>query len=256
MTDPVTPEPTDPVDPVDPATPADPVEATRPEYIPEKFWDEEAKEIRTEGLAKSYAELERLRGKSADELKEEFKATFEEERLANRPEDPDKYTLPENEAFDPEALASSPVVSLWRKAAHEAGLGQEQFESVLNEYATSEVERMQAAQEAELAKLGDNAKDRTEAIGMWAKKTFGEGEEFGAIARVASDAAGVQALERIMKALSDSGVELGSEPAGTTQEDTLDDIRTLMGTKAYYSAADRDPAVVKRVEEFFKKQAQ
>lgn len=36
---------------------------TRPEHIPEKFWDAEKGEVRLEALAKSYAELEKSRGK-------------------------------------------------------------------------------------------------------------------------------------------------------------------------------------------------
>lgn len=44
---------------------------TRPEHIPEKFWDAEKGEVRLEALAKSYAELEKTRGgKPTDAPKE------------------------------------------------------------------------------------------------------------------------------------------------------------------------------------------
>lgn len=46
-----------------------PAAATRPEHIPEKFWDAEKGEVRVAELAKSYAELEKARAKPADEGK-------------------------------------------------------------------------------------------------------------------------------------------------------------------------------------------
>ena len=219
---------------------------TRPDFIPEKFWNAETNEVRVEGLAKSYAEMEKARG-TGEGLREQW----ENERLSSRPETPDAYALPNNEALDMEALASSPIVSLWRQAAHEAALPQEAFERVINNYAQAEIDAMQARQTAEIQKLGENANDRTTAVRLWAEKTFKDGELLS-VQRIATDADGVQALERIMGALSERGIDVGvSEGAG--QEESYEDIQKVMQTREYYDGSRRDPKVVARVENWFKK---
>lgn len=48
----------------EPIIPAD--KPTRPEHIPEKFWDAEKGEVNVEAMAKSYLELEKLKGKAED----------------------------------------------------------------------------------------------------------------------------------------------------------------------------------------------
>jgi hypothetical protein len=222
-------------------------EAARPDWLPEKFWDGEAKAPNIENLAKSYAELERGRGNT-----DELKAQWEADRIAARPETPDAYQLPEHEALDAEAMAASPVVNLWRKAAHEAGLGQEQFQSVIAEYAQAEIDRMEAERSAELAKLGENAAARTEAVALWAQKTLGDTPEFEALQRMATDAAGVQALEKLMDLMKDIDTGAGDNP-GKQPDETEADIRALMNTPEYYNPRQRDPAVVARVEAFFKR---
>jgi hypothetical protein len=68
-------------------TPAEPTKEvpTRPEHIPEKFWDAEKGEVRVEALAKSYAELEKAKGKPLVEesaKKEGEAATTEEAQKA------------------------------------------------------------------------------------------------------------------------------------------------------------------------------
>jgi hypothetical protein len=224
-----------------------PEEAARPEWLPEKFWDGEAKAANIENLAKSYAELERGRGNT-----DELKAQWEADRIAARPETPDAYQLPEHEALDAEAMAASPVINLWRKAAHEAGLGQEQFQSVIAEYAQAEIDRMETERAAELAKLGENAAARTEAVALWAQKTLGNTPEFEALQRMATDAAGVQALEKLMDLMKDIDTGAGDDP-GRQPDVTEADIRALMNTPAYYHPQKRDPAVVARVEAFFRK---
>lgn len=227
-----------------------PPPADRPEWLPEKFWDGEAKAPRVDALAKSYAELEKTRVDPA-----KLKETWEAERLAGRPEAPDGYQLPADERFDPEALAASPVVGLWRKAAHEAGLPQETFEKVLTEYADAEVGRLEQQAAAELAQLGENGKARAEAVGLWARRVFGETPRLDAIAQVTSTAAGVEAVEHLMKLLTDAGVDPGEFEPDNRGAETLEDIRKLMDSRAYWDPSQRDPKVVKQVEEFFARQA-
>lgn len=221
---------------------------TRPDFIPEKFWNAETNEVRLEGLAKSYSEMEKARG-NVDGLREQWEA----ERLSSRPDTPDAYSLPTNEVLDMEAMASSPIVSLWRKAAHEAALPQETFERVINDYAQAEVEAMQERQNAELQKLGENANDRTTAVRLWAEKTFKDGELLS-VQRIATDADGIQALERIMGALSERGIDVGIGES-VSQDESYEQIQKLMQSKEYYDSSRRDPKVVSRVEEWFRKNA-
>lgn len=222
----------------------------RPDWLPEKFWDGEAKAPRVDALAKSYAELEKTRVDPA-----KLKEAWEAERIAGRPEAPDAYKLPEDERFDAEALAASPVVGLWRKAAHEAGLPQDAFEKVLTEYADAEIARMEQQTAAELAALGENGKARTEAVGLWARRVFGETPKLDAIAQVTTTAAGVEAVEHLMKLLNDAGVDPGEFEPDNRGQETLADIRKLMDSREYWDPSKRDPAVVKRVEDFFARQA-
>lgn len=238
---------------VETPAPADgdtPAASDRPEWLPEKFWDGEAKAPRVDALAKSYAELEKNRV-DPNKLKE----TWEAERIAGRPETPDAYKLPEDERFDPEQLAASPVVQLWRTAAHEAGMPQEKFEKVLVDYAETTMAQIEQQTQAELAKLGENAKPRAEAVGLWAKKMFGEGEKLDAIAQVTTTAAGVEAIEHMMKLLSDAGVDPGAFEPDNSGTETLADIRKLMDSREYWDPSKRDPDVVKKVEAFFAAQA-
>jgi hypothetical protein len=80
----------------------------RPSEIPEKFWDEELGQIRTDGLVKSYIELERKLGGLSED---------------SPPATPEDYQI----NVDNELLASDPEVN---KRLHEAGFTQEQAQVV------------------------------------------------------------------------------------------------------------------------------
>jgi hypothetical protein len=208
----------------------------RPGWLPEKF-------KAPEELARSYSELE----KTLSRKEEEFRAKFEAERLAARPEKPDAYKLPEL----PGVADDQPLTGWWRNFAHETGLSQDQFEKAVRAY-TETVQATLPKPEEELAKLGDNARQRTEALALWASKTF-DAEEMDAIRRAATTAAGVRALEKLM-----SGGNPASERAfegGAPAEDDEATIRGLMMDRRYWSPGDRDPAIMKRVEAFFARQA-
>ena len=224
-----------------------PPPAERPDWLPEKFWTPEGPSV--ENLAKSYVELERMRGASIDDLK----AQWETERLAVRPESPDKYELPTHDALDAEQLAASPVVGLFRKVAHEVGLPQEAFTKTITEYAEAEVARIEAHAAQEMAALGENAKQRTEAVGLWAKQRFGDSPKFQAIAQVCTTAAGVEAIEELMR---EAGTPATTGDTGQTTTDPAQEeaeIRKLMDSRAYWDPKQRDASVVARVEAFFAK---
>lgn len=210
----------------------------RPTWLPEKFKT-------PEDLARSYGELEKTFGRK----EEEFRAKWEQERLASRPEKPDAYKLPEL----PGVADDQPLTQWWRNFAHESGLSQEQFEKAVAAY-TETIQATMPNPEQELAKLGDNAGPRTEAVGLWASKTF-DAEELDAIRRACTTAAGVRAMEKLMASAqgmppSERVFEQGGPP-----EDDEATIKSLMMDRRYWSPADRDPAVVRRVEAFYERQA-
>lgn len=223
--------------------------AERPEWLPEKFWSETGPNV--ENLAKSYAELERTRGASLEDLRSQWEA----ERMAQRPESADAYELPDVEVLDKEQMAQSPVVAAWRAIAHEAGLPQDAFEKGLQQYAAAEIERLEAHVQTEMAKLGDNAKVRAGAVSAWAQSTFTDPEEFAAVQQIGTSAAGVKVLEKLMRMMGDSGGAPQDFEDGGQQGDTRDEILKLMDSREYWDPKKRDPAVIKRVEAFFQKQA-
>lgn len=219
----------------------------RPDWLPEKFWDAEAKQPNIENLAKSYGELEKNRV-NPDKLKEQW----EQERLASRPEAPDGYQLPKDDRFDAEALSASPIVELWRAAAHEAGFGQEQFEKTLVAYADQEVQRIQQAAQAEMEALGDTAQDRIKAAEQWASANFKD-DEYDAVAQIASTAAGVRVLEKMMKSMKETSPE-GFNDSGNFDQDDETTINKLMDSKAYRDSGHPDFHKVKaRVDAYYKR---
>lgn len=208
----------------------------RPTWLPEKFKT-------PEDLARSYGELEKTFGRK----EEEFRTKWEQERLAARPEKPDAYKLPEV----PGIAEDQPLTQWWRGFAHQAGLTQEQFEKAVATY-TETIQATLPKPDEELSKLGDNARQRTEAVGLWATKTF-DADEMDAIKRACTTAAGVRAMEKLMSLASGQPPADRVFEASAPQEEDENAIRNLMMDRRYWSAADRDPAIVKRVEAFFER---
>jgi hypothetical protein len=220
--------------------------ASRPEWLPEKFWVDDQPSY--ENLAKSYSELEKMRGN----MKETVAQEFEQERLASRPEAATDYKLPEAEHFDAEQLGSSPIVEWWRNFAHEQGYGQEQFEQAINNYAEVELARIEESYNQEMSALGENAEARIEAVTLWMENTFDEAQR-NALGDAVTSAAGIAAVEKIIDLLKASG---NVDPASFEKppEITREDIEKMMQDRRYWHPADRDPAIVKKVEDFFSKQ--
>jgi len=220
----------------------------RPEFIPEKFWDGEKGEVRLEGLAKSYGELEKNRV-NPDKLKEQW----EEERLASRPDTSADYALPDDERFDADALAASPIVATFRDIAHQAGMNQDQFNEGLVKYAEVYQAQLQEQATKEIEALGENAQTRLDAARQWAEANFKDGE-LEAIQQIATTAAGVSVLERFMKSTRESGIgdSDNNDMLGSDQW-TEADVMRIMQTKEYYDQSLGDPKLRAKVEEWFKK---
>jgi hypothetical protein len=222
-----------------------PVEEARPEWLPEKFWVEGKPAY--DKLAQSYGELEKMRGNLREKLVEELTT----ERLAARPEAPNAYKLPQHEKLDQEQLEASGVVQWWRQFAHDQGYNQEQFETAINTYADLQVKEMEEGYRQEFQKLGESATARIEAVQLWAGNYF-DNEQQTAISAACTTAAGVAAMEKVMSALKGSGI-VDNTMFEKKPEVTRADVENMMQDRRYWHPAEREPAFVRQVEEFFAK---
>lgn len=154
--------------------------AERPSWAPEKFWDADAGQVRTEELAKSYGEVQSLIGrrisdlsadarrKLAEALPDEMRSTWEQEvrerlaaddefltpliegRMPKAPEayELDKVTLPDGFALD----AEHPVLAKAQEFAKSKGMSQDDFAALV-------------AMGAELTAPAASFEDRVAALG-------------------------------------------------------------------------------------------
>tara|TARA_Y100001951_G_scaffold103820_1_gene113604 strand:- start:295 stop:1041 length:747 start_codon:yes stop_codon:yes gene_type:complete len=219
----------------------------RPDYIPEKFYNPETGEIRTEEMAKSYTQLEAFsKGKEA-EMEEKIINKLAAEHEENIPE---KYELPAlPEGITVEMVEENPMFSWWTNVAKENGMSQEEFEGGVVQY----VDIMMGNQpdmETEMKVLGENGKARVDAVDAWAQKTFPP-EEYEAIAfGLGSSAIGVQALERIIE-MNKTGVK-SEQFTQPEKKLTMADARAMMADPRYHDARYRDEAYVAKVDAAFR----
>ena len=219
--------------------------ASRPEYVPEKFWDAEKGEARLQTFGESYTQLEQKFHSKMDDLRAEVKA----ESLANRPENASDYTLPELEGV--EFHDGDPLLSFWREQAHGMGMDNDGFQAGIKSY----VEAMQASApnvDQELAKLGEDGQTRIDAINAWADAKLTEDTK-NALNALATTAEGVVAIEEMMS-LSQSSANTVDASQSTPVAETLEELQALMNTEKYWGAAGvRDDQLVDRVTKGFER---
>lgn len=222
-------------------------ESAKPEYISDKFWDNDRGEVNVESLGTSYNSLEKKLGQRTDELTKQIRTDIEQERSAKVPE---KYEikmpdLPED--IDMEVHEDQPLLQWWSETAKSMGLSQDQFNDGINQFVQNEISGLPNI-EAETQLLGDNAKDRIESADLWAKKHLSE-NGYNTIAKLSSTAEGVKALEEIM-ALNKSSV-MPNNPTAVEAKPSVDDLRSMMKDPKYWKDGEKDPAYIERVSKLF-----
>lgn len=226
-----------------------PSEVTKPDYIQDKFWNAETKEVNIENLASSYNSLESKLGSRTEDLSKQIRTDLENERLSKVPESY-KLNIPEMDENTKVTISEDmPIVQWWGKTAKEAGLSQEQYDAGVNAFIENATANLPNP-DLERQKLGDAGKERIEAANMWSKKHLSP-DAYNAISSFASTADGVKALEEVMKLTKDS-----SMPTAPTQVDvaaSMDDLKSMLNDPRYYDSARRDPAYVRRVTELYEK---
>ncbi len=224
-------------------------EVTKPEYIQDKFWDAERKEVNLENLASSYNALESKLGSRTEDLSKQIREDMELEKLKNAPEEY-KVNLPElPENVDVTVSDDMEIVQWWKDTAKQNGLSQEQFDSGVQMFVNNAIASLPNT-DAEMQKLGDSAKDRVEAAELWSKKHLSP-EAYDTFSNIASTAEGVKAIEEIMKLTKDT--PMPTTPTQVSVQPDMSDLKAMLNDPRYYDSSKRDPAYVKRVEELFEK---
>jgi len=222
---------------------------SKPEFIQDKFWDVERNEVNLENLASSYNSLEKKLGSRTEDLSKQIREDLEMEKLKSAPEEY-KVNLPElPENVDVSVSDDMEIVQWWKDTAKKNGLSQEQFDQGVEMFVNNAIATL-PDMNAEMQKLGDNAKERVEAAELWSKKNLSP-ESYQTFSSVASTAEGVKVIEEIMKMTKDS--PMPSTPTQVSVAPNLQDLKSMINDPRYYDSNRRDPAYVKRVEELFEK---
>lgn len=204
----------------------------KPEEVPDKFWDSESGQIRTDALVKSYCELERKLGS----------AVYREP-----PADPENYNIEISNDF----LTSDPEVN---KRLHAAGFSEDQVQVVYDlagEHLVPMITDLASVFEAEqqterlVNHFGGQEKWKVTArqIDTWARSQLPE----HVTEALACTYEGVLAMHQMM-----TNAEPGLLQKGETGSDalTVDDLKKLMKDPGYWR--DQNPTVVEKVRQGFR----
>lgn len=204
----------------------------RPEDVPEKFWDSETAQIRTDALVKSYRELERKLGSTV---------------YREPPADPEDYNIEIGNEF----LASDPEVN---KRLHAAGFSEDQVQVVYDlagEHLLPMISDLASVFEAEqqterlVNHFGGQDKWNVTArqIDTWARSRL----PTHVMDALATTYDGVLAMHQMM-----TNAEPGLLHKGEATNDGLsvDELKELMKDPRYWR--DQNPAMVEKVRQGFR----
>lgn len=171
-------------DPTKAAQAAAAAKRERPAYVPEKFWNKEKNEPNVEGLAKSYAELEK-----------NFKLG------KHKPPADGKYGM---DVFAGKVPEDDPLAKAYVGWAQKHGLSQAAFDELgqqVIEMAGSAQNEGQISRKDEMAKLGPNGPALMNSMVDWARGLVSAGvwstEDFEEFKFMGGTAAGLRALQRV-----------------------------------------------------------
>jgi len=221
----------------------------KPEFVQDKFWDADRKEVNLENLASSYNALEKKLGSRTEDLSKQVRQDLEQERLGKVPEEY-KVNVPElPENVDVSVSEDMEIVQWWKDTAKQNGLSQEQFDEGVKVFIDNAMATLPDVN-AEMQKLGDNSKERVEAAELWSKKNLSP-ESYNTFSSIASTAEGVKAIEEIMKMTKDS--PMPTTPTQVSVTPDLGDLKSMMNDPRYYDSNKRDDSYIKRVTELYEK---
>lgn len=200
-----------------------PAAAARPEWAPEKFWDATKGELRTEDLAKSYGEAQKLIGRKTDEVRATVRGEVEAELFGRRPEKPEAYALSAPAEAVDVAIFTGPPPADWtpqpgqsvlqlnpeskalkglQQMAHRAGTSPEDFQQLLVEVARENGVRVPS--EADLVadrqrvwnELGEGGERRAQFV--WGNMKRLLGDRASDLEAVLGSAPAIMAVEELL----------------------------------------------------------
>lgn len=211
----------------------------RPEWLPEKYKT-------GEDLAKAYKELESKLGTREEDMRQKFIDELNQEAYKDRPESAGDYKVPEG--LDEESAIDDEIFQWWAKHSFENGFSQSEFEDGIS-MVMKAMNANEPDLDAEMAKLGDNATARIEAVALFTQSFFPQ-EHMESIERLAETADGLKTLEFVMEKMKSPSVNTSSDPVSKISQDSL---QSMMQDERYWNPARRDEAFVKEVNDGFQK---
>jgi hypothetical protein len=207
---------------------AEPLE--RPDWWPEKFWQQDENEPMLEEIAKSYAELEKKFRNGDHKAPEEYKMDV----FGEMPED-------------------DPVVSTYLDWAKKNGINQDAFnelaESIL-QFGANEAEDYKVSMEQERAALGPNADAIIKNMATWGKGFVDKGiwgaEDYEEFKIWGGTANGIKALQKLRSSYEG---RVPVETAPSSDMPSKDELYEMVGKPEYKT----DPAYRRKVEKMFEK---
>lgn len=212
-------------------TPAMPTMGQVPDWLPTKFWDEQAGEINVEALARSYNELERLMSSPGGAV--------------NLPESPDNYALDVDDLLEVDADVNQRL--------YDAGFSNDQAQLVYDLASERLIPLVQGiSTEVDDARQLDRVMqhfggaDRFDAIRpqlrAWAEANLTP----EVLQTLAGTAEGVIAIHAMMQS-NEPGLNGTSQAMGGAGED---DLKRMMADPRYWR--EREPSYVNKVREGFR----
>ena len=174
----------------------------RPDYYPEKFWDEDGPDV--EKLAKSYAELEK-----------KFKS--------GKHKAPDEYDV--SGLSDQGLDAEDPTVSVYQEWAKENGISQDAFEDLASRVlalSKQEQESMEYNQREEMSKLGKNAQEKIQMVERSLMKVPLTNSERESLAGSLNNADAINAFVKYHQSLTNENIPI--TPVVNKAEMTKEDL--------------------------------
>ena len=214
----------------------------RPDNIPEKFWNAEKGEPRTDSLLKAYGDLEKqVRG--------------------GKTKAPDDYVVNIDDALkssvDAEKMKDDPMLGWFKGFAKENGLSQEQFDGALNGYMKQAAEELENGPQppdpkVEREKLGKNADAIIENQAQFMKGLFDRGQidEDGLQEMLifTETAAGIKAFQALRDHYGDAQkIPMNIQPGGGAK--TAAELQKMVSDSKY----GEDPEYTRMVDAEYEK---
>tara|TARA_R110000824_G_scaffold176754_2_gene355897 strand:- start:89 stop:874 length:786 start_codon:yes stop_codon:yes gene_type:complete len=226
--------------------------ATRPEYVPEKYWNADRGETDVEKLSKGYNEIASAFGKKHEDLTAEISAKIEKTKRKDVPKTAEEYVFEPSTDLVPEGTKfnmnkDNPQLKEFGVLAHDIGLSPDQYNKVVSLYVANEL-AMMPDKKAETAKLGENASARIERVDMWTKANLSE-NAYNAVVGQAISGEFIMAMEEVIDKTNGATLDGGDEKHQGAL--TLEELQNMQKDPRYRDPRHREDSFVKRVEAGF-----